>query len=361
MKLIAQVKLIPTDAQADALRRTLEAANAACDTVSATAWETTTFKKFDLQKLCYQHIREAYGLSAQLAIRVIAKVGDAYKLDKATKRVFRKHGSIAYDDRILSWAIPGKKVSIWTLDGRLSIPFLAGDHQMAYLASQQGESDLVFHRNQWYLLATCDLPEPTMQGTDTVLGVDLGIVNLATDSDGEEYTGKDVDQKRQWYTNRRSALQGVGTKSAKRRLRQLSGRQRRYQKDVNHRIAKQIVAKAKHTTRAIGLEELTHIRERARVKGPMQRARHSNWAFAQLRAFVSYKAKMAGVQVIIIDPAYTSQECFVCKHRARANRKTQAQFCCVNCGHTDHADHNAALNIREKATCQLAYGVQPSG
>nr|WP_238530538.1 hypothetical protein [Oscillochloris trichoides] len=121
MKIIAQIKLQATAAQADALRRTLEAANTACNDVSEVAWNMKVFKKFDLQKLCYTAIREHYGLSAQLAIRVIAKVGDAYKLDIKTKRIFRPHGSIAYDDRILSWAMPAKKVSIWTLDGRLSI------------------------------------------------------------------------------------------------------------------------------------------------------------------------------------------------------------------------------------------------
>jgi len=349
MKLIAQVKLTPTDAQADALLRTLEAANAACETVSELAWDTRTFKKFDLQKLCYLSIRKAYGLSSQLAIRVIAKVGDAYKLDTTSLRTFRRHGSIAYDDRILSWALPGRKVSIWTLDGRLSIPFLTGDRQLAFLAYQQGESDLVYRKDKWYLLATCDIPEPTEQEVDDVLGVDLGIVNLAADSDGASYSGKDVERKRQWYDGRKKALQSVGTKSAKRRLRQLSGRQRRYQKDVNHGISKRLVAKAERTKRAIGLEELTHIRKRARVNGPTQRARHSNWAFAQLRAFIAYKARMAGVNVRMIDPAYTSQECHECGHTARANRRSQAQFCCVKCGHRAPADYNAALNIRERA------------
>jgi putative transposase len=361
MKIVAQIKLRATMAQADALRRTLEAANAACNDVSEVAWNTKVFKKFDLQKLCYTEIREAHGLSSQLAVRVIGKVGDAYKLDIKTKRTFRPHGSIAYDDRILSWALPAKKISIWTLDGRLAIPFSAGERQLHYLAYQQGESDLVLYRGEWYLLATCDIPEPTERETSEVLGIDLGIVNLASDSDGDSYSGKQIERKRRWYENRRKELQSVRTRSAKRRLVQLRGRQQRFQKDINHQISKRIVAKAERTKRAIGVEELTGIRQRARVKGPAQRARHSNWGFAQLRAFLTYKAKMAGVKVIVIDPAYTSQECFVCGHRSRANRKTQAEFSCVNCGHTDHADHNAALNIREKATCQLAYGAQPSG
>jgi len=361
MKIIAQIKLQVTASQADALKRTLEVANAACNDVSDIAWNTKVFKKFDLQKLCYTSIREGYGLSSQLAIRVIAKVGDAYKLDIKSKRTFRPHGSIAYDDRILSWAMPAKKVSIWTLDGRLAIPFSAGERQMRYLAYQQGESDLILHRGEWYLFATCDIPEPTEQETDEVLGVDLGIVNLATDSDGESYSGSKIEQKRQWYDKRRKSLQSVGTRSAKRRLKQLRERQARFQKDINHQISKRLVVKAERTKRAIGVEELTGIRQRARVKGPTQRARHSNWAFAQLRAFIAYKARMAGVQVIAIDPAYTSQQCNVCGHTERANRRSQAHFCCVVCGHTAPADYNAALHISNRATCQIAYGVQPSG
>jgi IS605 OrfB family transposase len=328
MKIVAQIKLQATAAQADALRRTLEAANAACNAVSEVAWKAKVFKKFDLQKLCYAAIREGYGLSAQLAIRVIAKVGDAYKLDLKTKRAFRPHGSIGYDDRILSWALPAKKVSIWTLDGRLAIPFRAGERQMRYLAYQQGESDLVFHRGEWYLLATCDIPEPTEQETAEVLGVDLGIGNLATDSAGDSDSGRQIDQKRQWPAKRRKALQLVGTRSAKRRLKQLRGRQHRFQKAINHQISKRLVAKAERPKRAIGVEELTGIRQRARVTGPAQRARHSNWAFAQLRAFIASKSRMAGVRVITIDPAYPSQQCNACGHTERANRRSQAHFCC---------------------------------
>jgi len=349
MKLTAQLKLLPTPAQADALRRTLEAANAACNVISAVAWETRTFGKFALQKRCYEQVRADFGLSAQLTIRAIAKVGDAYKLDKDTMRTFRPLAAIAYDDRILSFALPASKVSIWTLDDRQPIPFVCGERQRSMLETRQGESDLRFHRGAWYLLVTCEVEEPDPQDVDAVLGVDLGVVNLAMDSDGDVHSGKDVERKRQWYANRRKALQSVGTKSATRRLKQWSGRQRRFQKDVNHQIRKHLVAKAERTKRAIGVEDLTHIRTRARVSGPVQRARHSNWAFRQLRAFIAYKAQRAGVMLVAIDPAYTSQRCNVCGHTERANRRSQATFCCVVCGHASPADYNAACNIRDRA------------
>ena len=93
MKLIAQLKLQPTPAQADALRRTLEAANAACTAMSDTAWQTQTFRQFELQKLVYEHTRATFGLAAQLTVRCISKVADAYTLDRKAQRTFRPHGS----------------------------------------------------------------------------------------------------------------------------------------------------------------------------------------------------------------------------------------------------------------------------
>jgi predicted transposase len=84
MKLSVQLKLLPTLEQAEALRRTLETANAACDYISQVAWETKTFRQFPIHRLTYAAVRETFGLAAQLAVRCIARVADAYKLDKET-------------------------------------------------------------------------------------------------------------------------------------------------------------------------------------------------------------------------------------------------------------------------------------
>jgi putative transposase len=332
VKVIAQVKLNPSPEQHAALLATLERANQTCDTISAAAWQLSEFR------------RQSTGLGAQLLIRCIAKVADAYKPSRKTQRTFHPHGAVAFDDRILSWYTDQRAVSIWTLNRRLHIPFSTGERQMAHLAYRQGESDLVYQRGEFYLLAVCDLPEPDLQTVDRVLGVDLGITNLATDSDGERYSGRRVERKRRRYVTLRGRLQQRGSLSAKRHLRKLAGKQRRFQKDTNHHIAKQLVAKAKDTKRAIGLEDLRHIRTRTTVR-KSQRARHSNWAFGQLRQFISYKARLSGVSVCLVDPRKTSQRCHACGHAERRNRKSQAEFCCVVCGHSADADCNAALNI----------------
>ncbi len=349
VKLIAQLKLLPVPEQADVLRRTLEAANAACNHISAIAWETHTFGKFALQKLVYQDVRDTFRLGAQLVIRCIAKVADAYKLDRKTQRTFQPTAAVAFDDRNLSWNLTGSEVSTWTLDGRQAIPFVCGDRQKALLETRSGETDLCLVNGQFYLFATCEVDEPDPLDVDGTLGVDLGIVTLATDSDGETFSGEQIERRRVWYQGRRQELQKVGTRAAKRRLRHLKGRQRRFQKDTNHVISKRLVAKAERTKRAIALEDLKGIRTRARVKGPQQRARHSNWAFGQLRAFISYKAQRAGVPVYLVDPKHTSQRCSACGHTERRNRRSQAEFCCVVCSHVSPADYNAAINIERAA------------
>jgi putative transposase len=353
MRLTAAIQLLPTLKQADALKRTLETANAACDFISQVAWSRQTFRQFPIHRLTYQAARETFKLAAQLAVRCIAKVADAYKLSRTTQRTFQRHGALPYDDRILSYNLKGSEVSIWTLDGRQVIPFVCGDHQRTLLTTRRGETDLALVRGKWYLFVTCEVATPEPIDAEGVLGVDLGIVNLATDSDGESFSGQQVERRRQWYQARRQALQKVGTKSAKRRLHQLRGRQRRFQKDTNHHISKRLVAKAGvpsgPTKRRIALEDLSGIRTRARVRGRGQRARHSNWAFSQLRFFISYKAEQAGVQLDLIDPAYTSQRCSACGHAERRNRKNQAEFCCVVCDHQLGADYNAAINIERAA------------
>jgi putative transposase len=345
MKLIAQLKLQPTPKQAVALKRTLETANAACDYISRVAWETRTFGKFALQKLCYQEVRQTFDLSAQMVVRALAKVGDAYKLDKQNKRKFHPLASIAYDDRILSFALPDSSISIWTLDGRQAIPFVCGERQRALLQTRQGESDLLFHRGQWYLLVTCHVEEPDLQVVNDVLGVDLGVTNIASDSDGTLHSSRILNNMRYRHRRLRTKLQRLGTKAARRRLVQLAGQERRFAKNVNHTISKRIVETAKRTKRAISLEDLKGLRTRVRARG-QQRAQLQSWSFAQLRAFIGYKARRAGIPVVLVDPRNTSRRCPACGHTDKANRPAQSTFCCTSCGCAGHADVIAAENIR---------------
>src|SRR5438105_9097196 len=143
---MAQVKLQPTKEQARLLKQTTEQANAACNAISEIAWKMKTLKQYDLQKLLYKKIRVKFSLSAQVVIQCIKKVADAYKLDTEKKRTFKPLGSIAYDDRILTYRTDKQFITIWTVGGRQHISYLCGERQKKLLQSRQGESDLVFHK-----------------------------------------------------------------------------------------------------------------------------------------------------------------------------------------------------------------------
>ncbi|PDV97670.1 MULTISPECIES: RNA-guided endonuclease InsQ/TnpB family protein [Candidatus Chloroploca] len=348
MRLTIQLKLQPTPEQADALQRTLERANEACNAMSLTAWETKTFRQFAVHKLVYQDTREAFGLAAQMVVRCIAKVADAYKLDRKVQRTFRPHGAMAYDDRILSFHRGKQEVSIWTLDGRQAIPFLCGDRQRPLLASQRGETDLALVNGAWYLFAGCEVEIPDPGDVEGVMGIDLGVTNIAVDSDGETHSGKAIKNVRYRHRSLRRKLQRKRTHGARRRLRKLVGQEYRFATWVNHNLSKRIVAKAEGTKRAIALEDLTHIRTRITARRSQRATLHS-WAFAQLQAFIVYKAAMCGVPVHRVDPRNTSRTCPMCGCIDKANRKTQASFVCTSCGFAGPADVIAAVNIGRRA------------
>jgi IS605 OrfB family transposase len=217
-----------------------------------------------------------------------------------------------------------------------------------------GGAELVWRDGTYYVHLTQTREAPATQEVADVLGVDLGISNVATDSMGEQFTGCAVRKQRSRAVSRRAALQRRGTRSAKRRLQQMRRREHRWMKDVNHRIAKTLVAKAVVSRKALALEDLTGLREEITVRREDRYERHS-WAFHQLRVFLTYKAVWAGVPVYFVDPAYTSQTCSRCGYRSQANRHSQASFRCQQCGFCCHADHNAAMNIA-RAGRQAAYG-----
>ncbi|MFE5081438.1 RNA-guided endonuclease InsQ/TnpB family protein [Streptomyces mirabilis] len=371
MKLVVQVKLLPTPVQAAALEATLRACNEAATWVSKTAFERGEFKNFTLRKQVYGEVKSRWNLGAQAAQHVIKKTCDAYATLKANLRAgnlgrtgsrryrratekpiaFRLQGAQPYDDRMLSWQIPNRTVSIWTVAGRIkNVAFTASPEQLATLALyRKGESDLLQRDGMWFLNATCEVPEaPLNTGPVDFLGVDLGIVNIATTSDGEIMAGRELNRTRLRERGLRAKLQRKNTPSAKRRLKKRRRKEARRARDINHKIAKHVVAEAERTGRGIALEDLTGIRERVRLRKP-QRATHSSWAFHQLGAFIAYKARRAGVPVVHVDPAYTSRTCAECGHVDKANRVSQAWFACRNCGFVDHADRNGSRNIRARA------------
>lgn len=335
-----------------------------------------------LQRAAYRQVK-SLGLSAQPAIHVCRKVAGAYAALRTnlgngnygrpgskcrtaieSKPIsFRPDAAQPYDDRCLSWqhGRNGGTVSIWTTAGRIKdIPFVGEAGQLEVLRKfRRGETDLVIRKKAAYLIATVEVPEAALNTCPVDwLGVDLGIVNVATTSDGERLTGERIIGLRQRHRRLRKRLQKKATRSALRLLRKRSKKESRFAADVNHQISKKIVTEAQRTGRGIALEDLTGIRDRVRLRKP-QRVRLHSWSFSQLGSFLSYKSMRSGVPLIYVDPAYTSQRCHGCGNVDKKSRMDQARYQCCACGVVAHADVNAALNIAHRGRQGWAEVNQP--
>ena len=342
MKLTLQIKLLPTNEQTIILKKTFSIFNEACNTISQIAWERHAFKQFNLHKEVYYPIKETYHLSSQLVVRAISKVADAYKLDKKKKRHFREFGAITYDSRVLSYNIDKSVCSISLIGGREKITFTCYRPQLMQYA--KGEADLVLVKEKFYLYQTIDIPDEEEEAAEDFLGVDMGITDIVSLSDGTNVSSKEVKDIRNRYNKVRASVQSKGTRNCHKLLKRLKGRERRFATIVNHRISKQIVAKAKKEHKGIAIEDLKNIRwgMNSKKRNKTFRRRSNSWSFYQLSSFLEYKCKMNGVKIIAIPPAYTSQTCHECGHIGIRHGK---HFRCVHCGNVADADVNAALNI----------------
>ena len=366
VKIVVQVKLVPDAVQAAAIGSTLRAVNEAATWVSEVAFDRGVPREYELRKHTYAELKNS-GLGAQAAQHTIKKVSNAYRSLRANLRagnlgkpgsrrrtgaeskpiVFRTDAAHPFDDRCLSWQYDAQTVSIWTTVGRLkNVRFACSAGALKTLREhRRGESDLVERDGVFYLVAVCEVPEaPLNEHPSGWLGVDLGIVNIATTSTGYRAAGRGLNRHRNRQLELRKKLQAKATQSAKRRLKNRRRRERRHAANVNHIISKRIVTEAERTSSGIALEDLGGIRQRVRLRKPQRVTLHS-WAFHQLGTFVAYKAKGAGVPVVYVDPAYTSQECAECGHVDKLNRASQALFVCRSCGVVAHADRNASRNI----------------
>jgi IS605 OrfB family transposase len=339
MKLTLKIKLLPTDEQAKLLANTIVEFNTACNDISDVAWNNKTFNTFKLHHLVYHRIKSSFKLSSQLVVRAIAKVSDSYKVDKNVKREFRTMGAVTYDSRIMTYN-PNNIVSLSTIEGRVKVPFIC--HRPDWLPYIKGEADLLCRKGKYFLFQTVEFPDEEIKDIEEFIGVDMGLVDIATLSNGKSFNSKDLQNYREKRQKVRSSIQRKGTKNAKRVLKRLSGKERTHGTIINHTISKQIVQLAKSEGKGIAIEDLTGIRFSANKKGKKFRTRVGKWSFYQLRSFLTYKSIMNGVKLISVPPAYTSKTCSNCFHIGNRQGK---KFTCQNCNSVFDADHNGANNI----------------
>ena len=304
VKIVVQVKLMPDAIQAPAIGATLRTVNDRANWVSGVAFEHGVPREYELRKHTYAELK-ASGLGAQAAQHTIKKVRDAYTTLRANIRAgnlgkpgskrrtkaeskpisFRPQAAHPFDDRCLSWQYDARTVSIWTTAGRLrNVRFdCSADALKTLREHRRGESDLIERDGVFYLIAVCEIPQtPVNENPSGFIGVDLGIVNIATTSTGYRAAGRGLNRHRKRQRELRRKLQTKGTQSAKRRLKHRSRKEQRHAANINHIISKKIVTTAERTGRGIALEDLTGIRDRVRLRKD-QRAHLHTWKLPPTR------------------------------------------------------------------------------
>jgi len=344
MKKTLKIKIITDDFQHRALLGTMHMFNVVQNEISCMAFKQQEYRKYHVHNIVYHVIKQKYKkFSSQLIIRAVDNVTNSYKTKRhKTPNGFKKNAAVVYDDRILSF--DGETISIWTVEGRIkNIPIIVWNKEL--LKYRKGQTDLKYENGKWFLLVTVDVPDEEKIAPSACIGVDLGIVQIATTSDGNSYSGAIVKKKRKQYSDHRQRLQKRGTRSANRKIKEIGSREARFRKDVNHCISKKLVEKAKGTNCALALEELKGINTRVTVR-KSQRNERMSWSFYQLRSFIEYKASEQGVPIVMVPSPYTSQTCSDCGHCEKKNRKNQSTFVCLGCGFAANSDYNASLNIK---------------
>jgi len=346
----ASIRLNVGPDQAAALAALQAAYADACNRLVPTVVEHRCWNRVDLHRLAYTRLRKETPLGAQMVCNAIFSVCKAYKSQKALGRIKKDEpvpvvrfdrASVHFDKR--TYAIKGERLSLYTLFGRISVPMVLGGHQRRIMESGKAkEAELVCRKRRWYFNLVFESEDSVPIASGPVMGVDVGENNLAATSTGKVWGGGELRHKRNCYLALRRRLQSNGSQSAKQKLRQVSGKERRRISHINHETSKAIVAEALRFGAArIVMENLTHIRDRIRA-GKRMRARLHGWAFRQLQSFVEYKAKAAGIAVEYVDPTYTSQTCACC---GALGRRIKHRFVCDKCGLRAHADCNASRNL----------------
>jgi len=314
------------------------------------AWGMKIRNNIELHPFVYYDLRKM-GLPSQLSISCIKQACGMVKKAKSNPNINRV--SIRYNAP-RSFSFKNNVLSISTIQGRVKIPIKIPDYALKYFDLKIRESLLTQNKGKYYFTFTFSQESSINPNQHCrVLGVDLGVNKLAVTSDNKFY-GKNIKQLRVKRDKLISVLQSKGTKSAKRKLKKISGRWKRFMKISNHNISKDIVSGLRKGD-VVVMEDLKGIRITARYNKWVHK-----WAFLQLQSFIEYKALGKGIRVVYINPAYTSKTCNRCN--SLNTKRHSGFFECLNCGFHCDCDLQASRNISKRYTRNLglAYITKPN-
>jgi len=359
MKIKRTIKLVvkPSEKEKQILFKTLEEYKFAYNFVAEIGWKSNIHNSVKLHNLTYIAVREKTSLPSQLVISARNVASESLKSAFSRKKKglnvscpYSNNPAIRYDKRSYSVWFDREEISIATIEGRVKLKIKIPEYFRQYLSWNIRSASLKYDKRlkKFFFNIVVEKEIEEIPENDTVVGVDLGLSKLAVVStaDGKInkfFDGGQIRAISEKYFAIRKKLQSKGTPSAKRHLRKLSQKEKRFRTAVNHKIAKEIVSLVP-AGGTIVLENLKGIRERVKTSKKERRWIHS-WNFAQLQQFIEYKAQSKGIKVVYINPKYTSQRCSKCGYVSKSNRKDQSHFKCSSCGYTVNADLNASRNI----------------
>lgn len=373
MERTVRIQLRPTPNQAKCLLDTMRQFTASFNRVCSTGWRLREGNAYTLHRLTYAACRaECPFLNSNLHIQARQKASEAVKSaitrQKQGRETGRPQSTLCpprYNERTYTLDWQARVANLSTVHGRIIVPLAVPDYAQRYVPSavsacvggKATTADLIYRKGHFALHVVMKLDGVVFADNGTALGVDFGVTRPAVTSEGRLHGQKRWREASKRRFRLKRELQSNGSKSAKRRLRRLAGREQRFRRDCDHVLSKSILHGLTAGTTVV-VENLTNIRTRVKVaRGEAKRRLHS-WSFAQLRQFLSYKAEALGCRVVSVDARHTSQRCAVCGYIYRGNRPSQSRFVCRSCGHRANADRNAAQNIRDK---HLVGWSSPSG
>lgn len=347
-----------------------------------------------IQKVLYKDIRSLFGLKSQLTTSSFKTVTARYKtvktqLSQKPYKYKNEDGNWQYIPKTLEWlwkpvffrrpqadlvrnrdysfVDDGQILSINTLGKRTKCSF-EGEHFAEYLDGSYdlGTAKLVELKGRWYLHIPVTKSVEDFQKEDVhhVVGIDRGLrfLTVSYDEQGktEFVSGKKIATKRHKFQEVRKQLQTKGTKSAKRKLKAISGRENRWMSDVNHQLSKTLVQKYGKDTLFV-LEDLAGVsfEESNLSKTAKQNYDLRSWTFYQLEQFLTYKAHENRSEVLKVSARYTSQRCPKCGTIRKANRDHHKHLYSCQCGYESNDDRIGAMNIQLLGTMWISGDPHP--
>lgn len=298
--------------------------------------ETSPKHKFGLHHIVYNDLRKRFGLKSQFSIICVAKGFETYKSFMKLKggKPIIKSAPIIFDKRLATFK--WTEIRVATNDKRISIPINIANYYSKYFDWSFQTATLLNIKGIYYFHIVLSKQINIGGDSQEITGVDLGINNLAVCSDGEVFSTPKTKLKQFHYLRRK--LQAKGTKSARRHLQKIRGRQKRFMANYNHIVSKKLV----NNSDVIVFEDLTNIRKDKR-KGKFWNRRLHGWAFKQLQSFTLYKANAIRKIVQFVSPYMTSQTCSKC---LKIGNRYFDHFFCPHCGYSSQSDYNASCNLR---------------